>query len=192
MNSLGQVDQETVSRIEAAYRLHRHKEFQLILLSGWGYRRDCDCTLAHAMYNYVRLVYPDMVKVCWRQTLSRDTVGDAFFGRILLELFNTACAGVETSVMTSPYHGRRCEEVFKLIYPSVVHIYKSSFVAPKEVDDHEVVSLKSFFDTFQVLKSSRIEDIYDIMVNRHPYYNGKIFPRLESLDILRKRLIEGR
>jgi len=192
MAANGQVDQETASRLESAVRLHKEIDFQLILLSGWAYRQDSKMSLAEGMYSYMKTNYSSVAGLCYRQELSRDTVGDAFFSRLFIEEPEAQLGIVEVSVLTSTYHTQRCKKIFGLLYPSVSHIYGEDFAVSEIVEKHELESTKDFFETFKDLKSSTVESIYDVLCNKHPYYNGKVFPKLESIDSLREKLIQGK
>ena len=188
----GKVDQETASRLESAVRLHEEIDFQLILLSGWAYRQDSDISLADGMYSYMKTNHPSVAGLCYRQGLSRDTVGDAFFSRLFIEEVEAQFGRVEVSVLTSTYHTQRCKEIFGLLYPSVSHVYGEDFKVSEIVEKHEVESAQKFFETFKDLKSSAIRSVYNVLRNKHPYYNGQIFPKLESMDRLREKLIQGK
>lgn len=188
----GKVDQETASRLESAVRLHKEIDFQLILLSGWAYRQDSEISLADGMYRHMKTNYSSVAELCCRQELSRDTVGDAFFSRLFIEEVEAQFGRVEVSVLTSTYHTHRCKEIFGLLYPSVSHIYGEDCEVSEMVKKREVESAQKFLETFKNLESSAIKSIYNVLCNKHPYYNGQVFPKLESIDSLREKLIQGK
>ena len=75
----GELDDETLARIELGIELFRSKEFDFIVTSGWDYQDNSDLKIGEVVADNLRKRYSIdkskiLVDVC-----SRDTVGDAFF-----------------------------------------------------------------------------------------------------------------
>lgn len=125
--------------------------------------------------------------------MSRDTVGDAFFSRLLIEkLYCHSDAKID--VVTSDYHVKRTSEIF-------LHVFSSSSLIDvkgsesKSIDlgrkNREEQSLKAFRETFRNSKPGDLITIHSQLCLSHPYYNGTIHPKIDTLESIKKSLERG-
>ena len=180
MDSKGILDQESLSRIEAALKLDKTENFNFILTSGWDYRKDSNLKIGNVIADKLINEYfiereRVIVDVC-----SRDTVGDAFFLRknaiIPFSIQNLV-------VVTSDYHVRRVDIIFKKFFSPHVKV-KVIGVDLGLLDDidlkkNEENSLVAFSKTFKNVEFSSDREICRTLRAMHPFYNGKIYEKID-------------
>lgn len=180
MDSKGILDQESLSRIEAALKLDKTENFNFILTSGWDYRKDSNLKIGNVIADKLINEYfiereRVIVDVC-----SRDTVGDAFFLRknaiIPFSIQNLV-------VVTSDYHVRRVDIIFKKFFsPHVkVKVIGVDLGLSDDLDlkKNEENSLVAFSKTFKNVEFSSDREICRTLRAMHPFYNGKIYEKID-------------
>ena len=184
MSERGELNAETAARVDLAAQIENNQESNLILLCGWPYRPDSDIAIADAMRAYLLTKHPALSQRSRCQKLSRDTVGDAVFSRILLDDFTGRQANYLVNVITSDYHVNRSRKIFEFVFPQSCSVSVSG-VPGFQLDDSaakEEKSISSFRNTFRNTHSGDLDSIYYALRNDHPFYNGAIYPRIMSLN----------
>ena len=175
----GELDDETLARIELGVELFRSKEFDFIVTSGWDYQDDSDLKIGEVVADNLRERYSIdkskiLVDVC-----SRDTVGDAFFLR--KNVVRPYDIGSIT-VVTSSYHVRKADEVFKKFFsPSVSVITVGANFALDNLEErlaNEENSYRAFLSTFDNVDFSNDTAVLDVLSIRHPFYNGEVYKKI--------------
>ena len=175
----GELDDETLARIELGIELFRSKEFDFIVTSGWDYQDDSDLKIGEVVADNLRKRYSIdkskiLVDVC-----SRDTVGDAFFLRKnVVRPYDIR----SITVVTSSYHVRRADEVFKKFFsPSVSVITVGANIALDNLEErlaNEENSYRAFLSTFDNVDFSNDTAVLDVLSIRHPFYNGEVYKKI--------------
>lgn len=190
LSSKGELNAETMARIDLATKLDSELRSDVIVLCGWAYRPDCSLTIADAMKSYILTRSPKLAGRAVCQKLSRDTVGDAVFTRLYLRELFVGLACVHLSVVTSDYHASRTQEVFDFIFGA------NSFIsvqgAPGFNSDisvkREAQSLAAFRKTFFSSSAGDLDSIYFSLRNNHPFYNGAIYPQIDEMTEVSSRI----
>ena len=175
MDEHGRLNHESRVRMDTAIEAYRKKEVPLLVTCGWAYRADSDLPIAHAMKAYA--VERHSIPVCAviAETTSRDTVGDAVFTKR-----NLAIPKEWTSILvvTSTYHVKRTQEVFSFIYGPqyVVAVTGAPSLNTPRQRKTEQASTEAFRSTFQGIKSGDDKAILRRLTERHPFYNGTVYP----------------
>ena len=175
----GELDDETLARIELGVELFRSKEFDFIATSGWDYQDDSDLKIGEVVADNLRKRYlidksKILVDVC-----SRDTVGDAFFLRKnVVRPYDIR----SITVVTSSYHVRRADEVFKKFFsPSVSVITVGANFALDNLEErlaNEENSYRAFLSTFDNVDFSNDTAVLNVLSIRHPFYNGEVYKKI--------------
>ena len=175
----GELDDETLARIELGRELFRSKEFDFIVTSGWDYKDDSDLKIGEVVADNLRKRYSIdkskiLVDVC-----SRDTVGDAFFLRKnVVRPYDIR----SITVVTSSYHVRRADEVFKKFFsPSVSVITVGANFALDNLEErlaNEENSYRAFLSTFDNVDFSNDTAVLDVLSISHPFYNGEVYKKI--------------
>ena len=178
-NANGELDDETLARIELGIELFRSKEFDYIVTSGWDYQDDSDLKIGEVVADNLRKRYSIdkskiLVDVC-----SRDTVGDAFFLRKNVILPYDIGS---ITLVTSSYHVRRADEVFKKFFsPSVSVITVGANIALDNLEErlaNEENSYRAFLSTFDNVDFSNDTAVLNVLSIRHPFYNGEVYKKI--------------
>ena len=190
MSERGELNAETAARVELAAEIENNQESNLILLCGWPYRPDSDIAIADAMRDYLLTKHPSLSQRSKCQKLSRDTVGDAVFSRIFLDTLTNRQDNYSVNVVTSDYHASRSKKIFEFAFPQTCSVSVSG-VPGFQCDNSatkEAESISAFRNTFRKTLSGDLDSIFFALRNNHPFYNGKIYPRIEDLDDVTKAL----
>ena len=184
MSRSGRLNGESMERVDLAITLDEIRPAQNIILCGWAYRPDSDLPIAEALKLYVAERRPDLLPKLVCQTMSRDTVGDAFFSRILIEKLCDKSAS-SLDVVTSDYHVARTAEVFRYIFPGHVPINVSASSC-KSPDlgclASEERSLRAFRHTFDGVAPGDLFSIHERLAVAHPFYNGDVYPGINTIE----------
>lgn len=175
MDREGNLNDESVARLEAAARLFFETGADRLMVIGWDYRPDCSIAICDAMASHLLSTTRIDDKAIIRNRASRDTVGDAIFSRIQLE---KTFSDFQLSVVSTDYHIPRVTEVFSRVYGQA---RKLEFFGS---DDHPIISrdssendsLCAFRQTFEGIPSGDLLGFRDRMLSAHPFYNGTSFP----------------
>lgn len=185
MDKNGLLDDETSRRVACTAEISEALISQAVILCGWAYRADSNITIADAMKNYLKHITPKLHAMLLTQSLSRDTVGDAFFSRLLLAYICKA-KQPDIIVVTSDYHVERTRHIFDFIF----HGYaKSISVQGCKLDNDdpsrlatELKSTAAFTKTFSGVNKGDMDAIHTTMTVDHPFYNGSVHPIIESIE----------
>lgn len=189
----GSPGEETTRRLCKAVEYSNNVACSLCIVNGWQYRKDVGITLADSMKRSLRLMSPTLSGLTRIQDLSRDTVGDAVFSKMLVDSL-IGYDLYEIEIFSSSYHQERCLEIFGFVYGSIpaIRFHGCKIATTAELNRKEMDSLNSFRTTFKGLRPGYITDIYQRMRDRHPLYNGVIHPKIcrmdESMEHLSKTL----
>lgn len=183
MSEMGGLNAETAARVDLAAQIEKTHASTLILLCGWPYRSDSDIAIADAMRGYLLAKYPRFSQKSRCQKLSRDTVGDAVFSRIFLDALTGGLATYSVNVVTSDYHVDRSREIFEFVFGRTCSVSVSGVPGFRCHDSatKEAESLSAFRNTFRNVLAGDMNSIYSALRDRHPFYNGEIYPRINSL-----------
>lgn len=184
MNQRGELNAETAARVDLAAQIEKNEASALIILCGWPYRTDSDVAIADAMRGYLLAKYPAFSQKARCQRLSRDTVGDAIFSRIYLDHLIGGLATCLINVFTSDYHVERTREIFEFVFGRTCSVSISGVPGFQCEDSaaREADSLAAFRSTFRNALPGDLTSIYSTLRNRHPFYNGQVYPKINRLD----------
>lgn len=183
MSRSGVLNSETTARLELAAQLEINRPSHLLMLCGWDYRTDSSIAIADAMKAHLIACYPKLTTKVVCQRLSRDTVGDALFSRIFLDLaFQHRPLRID--VVTSDYHAERSREIFEFIFGEqhIVSVSSSSGFSTISGAGSEGDSLMAFRNTFGGVVPGDVPAALNALRERHPFYNGRIFPKIGEMD----------
>ncbi len=177
----GVLNTESSLRANLAVKMAKDFKIPYIITCGWAYRNDSDVKIADAFKSYiVKLGLRD--EQILTEENSRDTVGDAVFTRLnLVEPlgFRKFC------VVTSNYHVTRTRKIFNFVYGSNFRL--DVIGADVKFDDSflskESESEIAFDRTFCDVNVSDIGQIMEALRNNHPFYNGKIYPKIQTANL---------
>ena len=184
MSRSGRLNRDSTERAEQAIALQETSPARNIVLCGWDYRPDSSLPIAKALRNYIINARPALSANLICQCMSRDTVGDAFFSRLLIELMHKNNDFV-VDVVTSDYHEARAREVFRFVFPASVSINAKGASSRRPRSGRstsEQSSLEAFRSTFANVVPGDLVSIHKKLAICHPFYNGDVYPRIESLD----------
>ena len=177
MDKLGQLNEESCSRLDLAIDKFCKNKYSCIVTSGWDYHGEYDSAIAVAMKSYIVKNSNISHEIVFTEVNARDTVGDAIFTKKNIVkktgLYNLL-------VVTSDYHVTRVNKIFSFIYGESykIKVIGSKTPIKEEFSDQEEKSLSIFYKTFGGLKSGDDVLIYKRLCSDHPYYNGDSYPKI--------------
>ena len=171
----GTLSLQTQSRLELALSHYQRVEGVPIVLSGSEFVQEVDVQIALLMRDF--LIERGVPKYhLYEEINSRDTVGDALFTmRHIVSLQDWK----KILVVTSDYHVKRASTIFQFIFGDPYHLEFSGcggFGRP-DIELAEQSSMHAFKETFSDCLPGDTDGIFKMLINRHPYYNGQIYPR---------------
>ena len=175
----GELDDETLARIELGIEIFRSKEFDFIVTSGWDYQDNSDLKIGEVVADNLRERYSINKNKILVDVCSRDTVGDAFFLRKnVVRPYDIS----SITVVTSSYHVQRADEVFKKFFsPSVSVLTVGAKFTLDNLEErlvNEEKSYRAFLATFDNVDISNDTAVFSALSLRHPFYNGKVYEKL--------------
>jgi uncharacterized SAM-binding protein YcdF (DUF218 family) len=176
MDAEGHLNEDSTARISEAIRAFEAKEAPYLVTSGWNYRGEYTIPIAEAMRDYAAAHgVPAQAILC--DTHSRDTVGDAVFTKRNIVLPK---GWKRLLVITSDYHVKRTKAIFEFIYGADydITVRGAASKAPSRPPEEEQQSLLGFYATFEGVKASDDEAIWELLRQKHPFYNGKTHPKI--------------
>lgn len=176
MDLNGNLNQESISRVEEGIA-NLNNGYDRLLLMGWQCVPECKISIAEAMKRFCISKGIDEKKLILEEK-SRDTVGDAIYSRIALEKM-----GYENEILlvTSDYHMQRAYHIFKRVYGSSITIHQAIATTQYDKQKEENASLAAFEETFSKVEDGNIIEFEKTMSNDHPFYNGSIHPRIQTI-----------
>ncbi len=178
MNREGELNKESKARAIMAIKIFKKYSAKYLITSGWNYRKDTNLCIATAFKNFILLNSDIKSKYILTELNSRDTVGDAYFTKTNIMI---PYSFIKLCVITSNYHIYRTRRIFNFIYGNKYYI---NFFGVKLIPSFsylikEFKSLKSFENTFSKISSGDDNAILETIRKNHPFYNGKIFKRID-------------
>lgn len=177
MDKEGNLNSESLSRIELARDFYLKNPSATLITSGWNYRKDSSLFISDVMKDYaIKLGIPSDKIITERN--SRDTVGDAFFTKRNI-LVSQKWKNI--IVVTSDYHVDRASIIFKFIYGHeyVIKVVGSSGFDTAKKQVAEKKSLEAFKKTFKNINVGDDRNIYIKLSTLHPFYNGDVYPKIK-------------
>ena len=174
----GNLLEESLLRSNLAIDLYNSGCSKSILTLGWDYRNDSDITLSESFKNYlISSGIPE--KVIIEDNNSRDTVGDAFFSKIILSNKNYH----NLIVVTSDWHTERAKIIFDLIYGNKFKITFKDFKSTCSLNriKKENDSLNKFYSTFNPMPLND-KEIFKTIIEKHPFYNGQVYKKIKFYE----------
>lgn len=164
---------ETIARAKHAIQIARSSQSQCLITSGWAYRKDIHVTLADALKDYIKGMWPALTIPIIAECNPRDTVGDAFFSRRNI----IESTSIQTlHVVTSDYHLKRCKHIFTFVFGRTIsiqfHSIKTSQSNRSATRDKEISSQKAFEQTFADIGIADLSAIERCLYEKHPLYCG--------------------
>lgn len=173
MDKNGVLNDESSSRVDRAIAL-LETEYSHLLLMGWHCVKECEISIAEAMYEYCRSNGVSTQKLLLDKR-SRDTVGDAIYSRKFLSQIKNVKA---IAVVSSDYHIKRTKIIFDRVYgyPNLLRFFSANTDLDRAKEENK--SLLDFDNTFQGVQSGNLAQFESVMVKFHPFYNGTIHPKV--------------
>jgi len=173
-----QLNPESVARIRLGVEYFFQNTQSILITCGWNYRKDTETPIGNVMKNFaIELGVPKNNIIT--ELNSRDTVGDAFFTKVNI-IEKRLCKDI--LVVTSDYHVDRTNVIFNFIYgPNYkIHVIGAQgfFNQDKQIQEND--SLNAFYKTFKNVEIGNNLNIFTALTMHHPFYNGKIHPKVDS------------
>lgn len=179
MNKDGALNSESRGRVLKLHDALKNKtKPELIFFCGWEYREDCAISIARAMLNFFLRINKNNHQL-YLSDQSRDTVGDAIF---LKKKFQSKIKKRKINVFTSDYHASRTKFIFSFIFPEnkiEVHQSKTNKKNIQKIKSSEKDSLYIFKKTMHGVSPGDINNIFNALKNKHPYYNGEVYKKIK-------------
>ena len=180
MDANGNLGKQTLARVDLAVRLFEQENFDFIITSGWDYRDDSNLKIGNVVAEKLSSSYPIEKKNILVDINARDTVGDAYFLRKnIVSPFNIKTL----TVVTSDYHVKRTDHIFKIFYSPAVRVTtvgaELNLGNQAELLLHEEMSSKAFDKTFSGIDISSDFEVCKALSQKHPFYNGDIYNKYE-------------
>lgn len=177
MDKHGSLNLESKLRAERAVEVYKISKASTFVTSGWNYRIDSDICIADAMRDYISKSFGISLGSIIAEYSARDTVGDAFFSKINLAV---ALNWEKIIVVTSNYHAERTRKIFEFIYGDSfsIEVIPVDVVFSAEQVAGEIESFRAFEKTFEGVEKGDTLQIYNRLLERHPFYNGDVYERI--------------
>jgi hypothetical protein len=173
-----ELGEESVARADMAIKFFSCDQYDKLVTLGWDYRADCDVPIAEVVSDYIlkKSNINKSLVIAIRE--SRDTVGDAVY---CLDFFRSSKLK-KIVVVTSDYHVERTKFIFSRVFNNSVSIEVYGVETEANLDSEilmrEQQSLDAFSQTFDGVDFSSRHDIFSGLSERHPFYNGEIYPKI--------------
>ncbi len=178
MSKACELGDESVARADMAIKLFSSDQYDKLVTLGWDYRADCDVPIAEVVSEYILKKSDIDNSLVLRLINSRDTVGDAIY---CLDYFRSSKL-TKIVVVTSDYHVERTKFIFNRVFNNAVSIEVYGVETKANLDSkiliHEQQSLDAFCQTFDGVDFSSRHQIFSTLSERHPFYNGKVYPKI--------------
>jgi len=170
------LNKESAARANLAIEKFTKENYELIITSGWAYRSDCSVPISDVVKKFIlnnsKINHKSIVSL----PSSRDTVGDAYYCFKYLQDKHIN----QLSVITSDYHVKRVEFIFKKLFNSShkVIVFGAKTDKNKRVLALEKKSIAAFKKTFSQTDFDDAKSIFLTLSTKHPFYNGEIYPKI--------------
>ncbi len=177
MSKEGVLDHETLKRIDKGIQICIQRKCPFLISSGWAYRDDSSLAIGQVVANYIKKNFHlENCKIIF-DTNSRDTVGDAYFIRKKISNLKLS----KLIIITSDYHVFRTNKIFEKFFSSLpieMIGVKTNFSKTNKIVENEKISLSMFKKTFNKIDFRNDFEVYKVLREKHPYYNGKVFSKI--------------
>lgn len=178
MSQKSELGAESCARARLAIEKFNADKYEFLITSGWDYRGDCETPISDVVKDFIvensDIESDSIVSL----SMSRDTVGDAYYCLEYLQQYPIK----QLHVVTSDYHVSRAEIIFKKFFSDCVSVTvcgaKTIPINDEEVLMHEARSLNAFERTFLGADCSDMRSIHHTLSIKHPFYNGEIYPKI--------------
>lgn len=180
MTKNGILSNDSISRVKLSVKIFIENNLDYIITSGWDYRKDSKKKIGNVVAEYLNENYRIKKENILIDLNSRDTVGDAFFIREKLVIPYKICNLI---VVTSTWHVKRSKIIFKKFFKEYISfkvVGSNSNLKVEKKNLTEELSTKSFYNTFKGVDFKNVEDVFLTLKEKHPYYNGKIHPKIKN------------
>ena len=178
MDRNGNVERESILRIDEALRQNKNSKFDYIITSGWDYRKDTNLMLGDVIANVLIDHYGIDQSRIIIDTNSRDTVGDAFF--IRRRIYKLPIKKIK--IVTSDYYVKRTDIIFKKFFEPKIKVStigaNTNSTNYKTLYKYENLSIEAFMKTFSGVDFSSDEEVYKCLSAKQPYYNGNAYKKI--------------
>ncbi len=177
MSKEGLLNTQTLKRIKKAIEICGIRKSDFLVSSGWAYRNDCSLAIGKVVRDYIKKKFDLGNCQILYDINSRDTVGDAYFIRKKISNLKLS----DLIVVTSDYHVKRTKNIFRSFFPKIyleIIGVETNCIEIDTILRKERASLSKFKKTFKNVDFSDDTLIHKILKEKHPYYNGKIFPKI--------------
>jgi hypothetical protein len=177
MDINGVLNGESKARAAEAVKIFNNTPSKFLVACGWDYRKDTKIKIADAFKQYITNELGIKSDSVITELNSRDTVGDAYFTKVNLAkplMWRNLC------VVTSDYHVERAQRIFNFIYGArfAIRVFGAFAESNSAILSHERASIKAFKNTFCGVDAGDDEGIFNILKERHPFYNGNIYEKI--------------
>ena len=172
LNKNCELNLKSRARVDLAAKIYsKQVKKPKLIVSGWKYRKDCNLSLADTFENYLIKKKYVSKKDIFKEHKPRDTIGEAIF---CFRRINKIKNIKKLCVITHKSHLKRARYIFNFIFNNK---YKIKFECIDEyisekIKNNESKSLINFKKTFKDINKGDINKIMEIVLNKHPNYNG--------------------
>lgn len=166
------------SRADLAVKLFKTGHFKSIITSGWDYRADSKIPISNVVADYISSSSEISLDHIISLPFSRDTVGDAFYIRKYFQ----ADQPQSLTIITSDFHKNRTSIIFSRFFSGLIKTKvlaaRTTNIDKEKIMVKENISLQQFKNDFRFTNFDDISSICLTLQMQHPYYNGKVFPKI--------------
>lgn len=165
-----ELDPESQGRVDTAIEVFERTDAEYLVVSGGRTNPEVPLTEADLMARYAVENGVDSIDVL-REDLARDTIGNAYFARLLIE--GTGADVSTVHVVSSCHHVERSAFTFEHCFGDDYHVHtddchRAADPAP-ESDERE--KLEYAQDFFEPVTAGDLSQIRERLVEFHPLYD---------------------
>jgi hypothetical protein len=170
VTSSSSLSKDSIKRIDLACKIFLDNKSDLLITTGWKYKKSMNSTLANMMAVREKFSNIPQSKII-EEINSKDTVGEAVYVRKLLSGINLS----SLNIVTSDWHTERAKEIFDFIFwnqNSIIEFNSIKGSKEAKLNEQKNKSIDLFRETFYGIKDKCIEKIYNRMLSHHKLYNS--------------------
>lgn len=171
VTSSSSLSKDSIKRIDLACKIFLDNKSDLLITTGWKYKKSMNSTLANMMAERAKKFSNIPQSKIIEEINSKDTVGEAIYVRKLLSGINLS----SLNIVTSDWHTERAKEIFDFIFwnqNSIIEFNSIKGSKEAKLNEQKNKSIDLFRETFYGLKDKCIEKIYNRMLSHHKLYNS--------------------
>ena len=185
LSSVGNdLDSETTDRAKLAVELFKCEKYDNLITSGWANNSQFNVPISILLKSYIVDNFDIARSSIVSLPYSRDTVGDAFFCRLLVQNIDLT----SMSVITSDYHVQRTSLIFKKFFKNICDVkvvgLKTGLCRDPNIICNEKRSTQAFEKTFENTNFNDMSSLYNTLISLHPFYNGEIHQKLSYFSLI--------